>query len=110
MTQDELFDELKSLATQIDIPLRFEAGDFEGGLCVVNDERVLIVNKKASLPKKIATLALSLADCNLDAVFVKPIVREAIEDEIAKRRAEVAATTLTSTPAAAAAAPAESTS
>ena|SRR5581483_9348751 len=106
MTQDELFDELKSLCSQINLPLRFESGDFEGGLCVVNDERVLIVNKKAQLPKKIATLALSLADCDLDAVFVKPAVREAIEDELAKRRVEDAAAAAAAIPTSAAA-PAE---
>ena len=88
MTNEELLEELKALANQLSLPLRFEAGDFEGGLCVVNDTRTLIVNKKATIQKKISTIAAALDECGLDAIFVKPAVREAIDDEIAKLRVE----------------------
>lgn len=88
MSSEELFTELKSLAAELSLPVRFEQGDFEGGICVVNDARVLIVNKRATMQKKIATLAASLAQCDLDSIFVKPAVREAIDDELAKLRAE----------------------
>ena len=100
MTHDELFEELKSLASQLGLPIRFEQGDFEGGLCLVNDARVIIVNKRAAVPKRVATLAAALAQCDLDSVFVKPAVREAIEDELAKIRAEArrAAETATAAP------------
>src|SRR5690349_3402526 len=88
MTNEELIEELKALASQLTIPVRFETGDFEGGLCLINDSRVLIVNRKATVPKKISTIAAALAECGLDSVYVKPAVREAIEDELAKLRAE----------------------
>lgn len=88
MTHEEIFEEFKSLAAQLSLPIRFETGDFDGGLCVVNDARVIIVNKRAGLPRKVGTLAAALAQCDLDSVFVKPAIREAIEDELAKMRAE----------------------
>lgn len=90
MTHDDLFEELRALAAQLSIPIRFEQGDFEGGLCMVNDVRVIIVNKRAGLPRKVSTLALAVSQLDLDSVFVKPAVREAIEDELAKIRAEAA--------------------
>jgi hypothetical protein len=86
MTYEELFEELKIIALQLSIPVRFETGDFEGGVCVVNDERVIIMNKKATLPKKISTMSAALEQCGLDGIFIKPAVREAIEDEMAKLR------------------------
>jgi hypothetical protein len=91
MTYDELFDELKQLALQLALPLRFEIGDFDGGLCVVHEERVCILNKRHPVQRKISALALALAQCGLDGLFVKPAVREAIDDEIAKARALLAA-------------------
>ncbi len=91
MTNEEMLVELKTLAEQIAIPVRFETGNFDGGLCVVNNERILIVNKKASVPKKISTLAVGLHQCGLDSVYVKPAVREVIEDELAKLRVEQSA-------------------
>ncbi len=104
MTHDELFEELKSLAAQLNLPVRFETGDFDGGLCVVNDTRLIILNRRAALPRKVGTLALSLAQCNLDSIYVKPAVREAIEDELARVRAEAGKSA--SAPAPAPAAPA----
>ena len=89
MTNEELLDELKALAVELSIPLRFETGNFEGGLCIVNNTRVLILNKKSPIQKKISTLAAALTENGLDSVYVKPAVREAIEDEMAKVRAEL---------------------
>ncbi len=100
MTTDELFDELKQLAQQLALPLRFEIGDFDGGLCIVNDERVCILNKRHPVQRKVTALALALAQCGLDGIFVKPAVRDAIDDEIAKFRALAAAQQGTAAPTA----------
>ena len=86
MTNEEMLDELKALAAQMAIPVRFETGNFEGGLCIVNNERVPIVNRKAAVPKKIATIAVGLHQSGLENVYIKPAVRDAIEDEMARLR------------------------
>ena len=84
MTHEELFEELKGLACELGIKLRFENGNFDGGFCLLREERLLVINRRFTVPKKIRTLALGLNEYGLDNNFIRPALREAIEDEIAK--------------------------
>jgi hypothetical protein len=88
MTNEELFEELKSVASELGIRVRFETGDFDGGYCLLREEKMLVLNRRSTVPKKIRTLALGLTDYGLNGLFVKPNVREAIEDELAKAMRE----------------------
>jgi hypothetical protein len=90
MTHEELFEELKGLANELKIRVRFETGHFDGGYCLLREERLLVLNRKATVPKKIKTLALGLNEYGLGDVFIRPALREAIEDEIAKAMKEMA--------------------
>ncbi len=86
MTQEELLTELESLAKQLHISLRYEKGDFTGGYCVVKHQRTIIANKKLPLQKKLNVLAHGLSEIGLEEIFVKPTLREFIDDEIAKSK------------------------
>jgi hypothetical protein len=92
MTNEELFEELKALAVELGIRVRFENGDFDGGYCLLREEKMLVLNRRNTVPKKIRTLALGLTEYGLGDLFIRPQLREAIEDEIAKamREAKVA--------------------
>jgi hypothetical protein len=84
MTNEELFEELKQIAIELGIRVRFETGDFDGGYCLLREEKMLVLNRRSTVPKKIRTLSLGLSEYGIDGLYVKPNVREAIEDEIAK--------------------------
>jgi len=88
MTNEELFEELKSVANELGIRVRFETGDFDGGYCLLREEKMLVLNRRSTVPKKIRTLSMGLAEYGLDGLYVKPNVREAIEDELAKAMRE----------------------
>jgi hypothetical protein len=90
MTHEELFEELKSLASELGIKVRFENGNFDGGYCLLREERLLVLNRRFTVPKKIRTLALGLNEYGLGDIFIRPAVREAIEDELAKSLRETA--------------------
>ncbi len=90
MTQQELYNELKELASQIGIKVRLETGDFEGGVCTVNEQRVILVNRRHHHSKRISVIARSLHEIGLDDIFVKPAVRDLIEDEVTLARAAAA--------------------
>jgi hypothetical protein len=90
LTHEELFEELKALAAELGIKLRFENGNFDGGYCLLREERLLVLNRRATVPKKIRTLARGLSEYGLGSVFIRPALREAIEDEIAKEAKESA--------------------
>ncbi|MCI0707095.1 MAG: hypothetical protein L0Y80_06415 [Ignavibacteriae bacterium] len=84
MTQEELLKELEQLAAQCSVSIRYEKGDFEGGFCVLKAERLIVVNKKLAPAKKASILAQGLAEIGIDEVYLKPVLREFIEDELTK--------------------------
>lgn len=84
MTPEQMAKELESLAAGSNIGIRYEKGDFEGGFCVLKDERLIVVNKKLAPSKKASILAQGLAEIGIDEVYLKPAVREFIEDELAR--------------------------
>jgi hypothetical protein len=81
-----LFDELIHAANKADITVRAESFDpnlsdarkWRGGLCVVRGKRVIIVDQRAPLVDRIATVAASLASVDLEHVFLPPVVRATI--------------------------------
>ena len=84
MTQEQIMNELEDLASKSGISIRYEKGDFEGGYCVLKAERLIVVNKKLAPPKRASILAQGLAEIGIDELYLKPAVREFIEDELAR--------------------------
>lgn len=76
-----LIKELEELATQLGIKIRYEKGNFDGGYCILKEQKILVVNKKLFDNRKTSVLAQGIAEIGIDDVFVKPIVRQYIEDE-----------------------------
>lgn len=86
MTAEQMVKELEGLAQKSGIQVRFEKGDFEGGFCVLKSERIIVVNRRIPAARKATVLALGMAEIGVDEMYLKPAVREFIEDELAKTR------------------------
>jgi hypothetical protein len=84
MSHEELISELHELAHQLGVTIRYEKGDFEGGYCVLKDSRLLLVNKRLMPVRRASVLALAMREIGLENVFIKPAVRQYIEDEAAR--------------------------
>ena len=84
MTQDQLLKELEELAEKSGIALRYEKGDFDGGFCVLKAERIIVINKRLAPQKRTSILAQAMAEVGIEEIYLKPAVREFIEDELAK--------------------------
>jgi hypothetical protein len=81
MSHEELINELHELARQLGVTVRYEKGDFEGGYCVLKDSRLLLVNKRLAPVRRASVLALAMREIGLENIFIKPAVRQYIEDE-----------------------------
>lgn len=79
-----LIEEMEEIVRQLGIQIRYEKGDFDGGYCILKEQKVLVVNKRLHDARKASILAQALAGIGIDAVFIKPALREYIEDEVAK--------------------------
>jgi hypothetical protein len=84
MTQEQILRELEALAGNSGIALRYEKGDFEGGYCILKDERLIVINKKLAPQRRASILAQGLAEIGIDELYLKPALREFIEEELAK--------------------------
>jgi hypothetical protein len=84
MKHEELIAELEQLAAQLGITVRYEKGDFEGGYCILKTERILLINRRLMPNKKASVCALALNEIGIDNLFIKPAVRDFIEDEVAR--------------------------
>ena len=84
MKHEEIIQELQDLAAQLDVTIRYERGDFEGGYCVLKDKKILLVNRRLLPGRKASVLAMALQEIGLDNVFLKPVLRAYIEDDSAK--------------------------
>jgi len=87
MELGRLLQELIAAARKADITVRAEPFDpglsengkkWRGGLCVVRGQRIILLDERAPLVDRIATLAASLASVDLEHVFLPPIVRATI--------------------------------
>ncbi len=84
MNYTSLIQELEELTAQLGLNVRYEKGDFEGGYCVLKSQKLLVVNKRLADARKASSLAQAIAEFGIDTTFVKPALRQYIEDEAAR--------------------------
>lgn len=81
MKPQEMLDALKSVATKLEVKVRFERGQFSGGFCVLQDRNLVIINGKLPIEAKAAILARSLGEFDVSSVDMKDVVRDYIDEE-----------------------------
>jgi hypothetical protein len=59
-------DKLENLFTETDFMLRYEKGNFKSGYCVLNESKIVIVNKYFPLEGKINALVDILIELNFN--------------------------------------------
>jgi hypothetical protein len=86
MLDEEILSEIEALAVEMGVHIRYEKGDFDGGYCILRDERLIVVNKKLHAVRKASVIGQGLNQLGLENVYVKPAVRMFIDDELSKLR------------------------
>lgn len=81
MDTAEILQELEGLAEKLNARVRYETGDFKGGLCRVNDEHVIIIPKKIPEELKVSIIARALGTFDLSDIYIVPLLRETISRE-----------------------------
>ena len=84
MRPEKLIGELETELMKMGVRVRREKGNFQGGWCIVNDEKCLMINKRHSAESQFTVLADVVRSLPLDSVYIKPNVRSALEDHWAR--------------------------
>ncbi|MDD5087356.1 MAG: hypothetical protein PHI18_00980 [bacterium] len=79
MKRERLLQYLADAARQLGFTVRTEEGNFQGGLCQKDEERLIFLNRRMSLDERAEFLAEILAAENTDGMYLVPEVRDYIE-------------------------------
>lgn len=79
MKTEKLLLELEQLVEQAGYEIRKEKGTFRGDSCVMEGEKLVVLNKKKPPQQQVGLLARVLKDRDLDDIYIKPVVRKHIE-------------------------------
>lgn len=80
MKLNHIIGELAEAVPQLGLTVRLEKGRFTGGLCTVNGERLIVLNKQHPPERQFAVLASALRETPIDDLYLKPAVRRALEE------------------------------
>ncbi|MEX0599277.1 MAG: hypothetical protein WD021_02430 [Rhodothermales bacterium] len=80
MKTERIIEELKQAAGRLGFEVRTEKGNFRGGRCTVGNEEIIMLNKRHLPEAQLVVLADSLRDLPVDEIFLKPAVRDALEE------------------------------
>ncbi len=81
MNQALLLQELETLAAQLGVEVRYEELESAGGLCRYGGKYRLILSRNLSSAGRIRRLGRELSRLPLEGVFLRPSVRELLENQ-----------------------------
>ena len=79
MKPETLRDELEELVEQLGYEVRKEKGAFRGDHCVMEGEKLVLINKARPIDIQLGVLARLLHQLGVENIYVKPRVRKQLE-------------------------------
>ena len=77
---EKIFILFEELAEKMNINIVQGKGDFIGGMCSVNDESYIVINKVKPMSQRLNVLGAEFSKLDLNNIFVSPALRDFIED------------------------------
>ncbi len=79
MQENEIVEALETVARALDVEVRYEKGDFAGGLCKVGNKNMILLHREDPANKKINVMARELSEFDLDQIYLLPALRDLID-------------------------------
>ena len=80
MKPNQLMDHFETLAEKLGLRIIQGKGDFNGGGCIIRQDKVIVLNKMKPIEQRLHILAHEFATMNLEGIFVVPVLREYINE------------------------------
>ena len=61
------------------IQIIHEKGNFEGGFCLLENKKIIVINKLKPTEQRIWALSKAFAKLKTSKIYIKPAIREMIE-------------------------------
>jgi hypothetical protein len=88
MDTTTIIEELEDVAGRLGFEVRIEKGNFRGGRCLMGEDELIMLNKRHQPETQLVVMAEALREAPLDTIYLKPAVRQALEDTWAQLDAE----------------------
>jgi len=79
MKPDKLLMELDEIVNELGYHVRYERGSFRSDSCVIEGDRLIVLNKRHPVEMQVGVLANLLEDKELENIYLKPVVRRELE-------------------------------
>ena len=78
MKPNQLMEHFETLAEKLGLRIIQGKGDFNGGGCIIRQDKVIVLNKMKPIEQRLHILAQEFSIMNLEGIFVVPVLREYI--------------------------------
>ena len=76
-----IYNELRELLEKLGYKLVLDKGSFNTGYCLLEDEKMIVINKNKPYENRIKILSEILSKINTDNIYIKPKIRELINQQ-----------------------------
>ena len=73
-----IYQEFEALAEQLGIRLILDKGNFEGGFCKIENEKIIVLNKNKPIEQRVKQLSIAFSTLDTSQIFIKPLLRQII--------------------------------
>lgn len=80
MKPEKFLLELEQILEQAGYTLRKERGSFRGDECIIEGQKLVVVNKNKPIESRLGTMGRVLGQIELTGVYIKPAVRRKLEE------------------------------
>ena len=80
MKPEKFLLELEQILEQAGYTLRKERGSFRGDECIIEGQKLVMVNKNKPVQSQLGTMGRVLGQIDLNGVYIKPAVRKKLEE------------------------------
>ncbi len=76
MKSKKIYNELKDIFDKIGYKIILDNGNFNSGYCILENEKVIVINKNKPYENRVRVLSEILSSLKLDNIYIKPYIRE----------------------------------
>lgn len=80
MKAEKFLLELEQILEQAGYTLRKERGSFRGDECIIEGNKLVVVNKNKPIESQLGTMGRVLGQIDLEGVYIKPAVRKKLDE------------------------------
>lgn len=80
MKSKKIFEELIDVGKNLGIKIIQDKGNFKGGYCLLEEEKIIVLNKLKPLEFHIKSLITIYSQRDISKIYIKPIIRNMIEN------------------------------